>query len=92
MDAQILAEMNNMRIRIDERDGKIANQSVVITKLEQSRKDMKKDNARLLKALEANNTLLLNMSREALIREDWRSTHVADQIRDNYETIRKVKE
>jgi len=48
MDAQILAEMNNMRIRIDERDGKLANQSGVITKLEQSRRDLRKDKARLL--------------------------------------------
>ena len=49
MDAQILAEMNNMRIRIDERDGKITNQAMVITKLEQSRKDMKADRESLLR-------------------------------------------
>lgn len=53
MDAQILAEMNNMRIRIDERDGKVANQAVVITKLEQSRKDLRKVNEQLVRVARA---------------------------------------
>jgi len=48
-------------------------------------------NAELLEALEMNNTLLLSMSKEFVIREDWRATYVADQIRDNYRTISKAK-
>lgn len=45
----------------------------------------------LLEALEGNNDLLLALSREMLIREDYRSTVVADRIRDNYEAIRKAR-
>jgi hypothetical protein len=55
------------------------------------RDELKEQNAALLEALECNNDLLLNLSREMLIREDYRSTVVADQIRDNYEAIRKAK-
>jgi len=53
MDAQILAEMNNMQIRMDECDDKIVNQAAVITKLEQSRKDTKKDRKALLRVARA---------------------------------------
>ena len=41
-------KLTNMRIRIEERDTKLANQADVIRKLEQSRRDLRKDNARLL--------------------------------------------
>ncbi len=34
------AELRNTQIRIDERDTKLANQAIAITKLEQSRKDL----------------------------------------------------
>ena len=53
MDAQTLAELNNLRIRIDERDGKIVRQSSVITKLEQSRIDLRKANDALLRVARA---------------------------------------
>ena len=46
----------------------------------------------LLEALENNNELLRTMVRELVIREDYRATKVADQIRDNLEAIRKAKE
>ena len=53
IDTQILAEINNLRIRIDERDGKIERQAEVITKLEQSRKDMKADREAILRVARA---------------------------------------
>ena len=53
IDTQILAEINNLRIRMDERDGKIERQAEVITKLEQSRKDMKADREALLRVARA---------------------------------------
>lgn len=52
--------------------------------------DSQSTSAALLEALECNNDLLLTLSREALVREDYRCTVVADQIRDNYEAIRKA--
>ena len=39
--------VHNLGARIEERDTKIANQAVVITKLEVSRKDMKKENEKI---------------------------------------------
>ena len=52
-DAQILAEMNNLQIRVDERQGKIERQAAIITKLEQSRKDMKTERQALLRVARA---------------------------------------
>jgi len=53
---------------------------------------LQSQNAALLEALECNNDLLLTLSREALVREDYRCTVVADQIRDNYKAIQQTKE
>jgi len=59
IDTQTLAEINNLRIRIDERDGKIVRQSSFITKLEQSRVDLRKANEALLRVARAAKELSL---------------------------------
>ncbi len=61
IDAQTLAEMNNLRICLDDREGKIDRQAGVIVKLELSRKDMKAESESLLRVARAAKPVLLNV-------------------------------